>query len=278
MSANISRKDALRTIPSLFVLRRHLTMNFLRVGTIGILLFSVNAYSGTWYDRIWRSAMTAIEHPNTWIPLSGAVVIYATNTDKKISKFAVKHKFIYGDKYSANRYSNIFTRYVLNISDYVVSIASPCIHENDSWLFEKTKRIIVHNIAFITAYETKDIIKFQALRLRPNKHDHFSMPSGHALMPILFCNLINQDIQRMDIPKRANSGIRGLVYSFGYIAAWGKIEGNSHYPTDSLVGAAIGNFFATFFYELIMNPKKNNFQIGIKPIKTGAAIQIRATA
>ncbi len=77
-------------------------------------------------------------------------------------------------------------------------------------------------------------------------------------------------------------GLRsGLTYGLDAVTfgtAWARIEAGAHYPSDTLFGMALGNFFANFFKDAFMGTQAGFVQnLSIEPTRGGLALQWHAT-
>ena len=65
-----------------------------------------------------------------------------------------------------------------------------------------------------------------------------------------------------------SAGMRkALRINFTAIAAataWGRVEAYHHYPSDTLAGAALGNFLANFIFDAFLKPANSNKEQGAK--------------
>jgi membrane-associated phospholipid phosphatase len=89
-------------------------------------------------------------------------------------------------------------------------------------------------------------------RERPDGSDDASFPSGHASAAAVFDTLTVRNLATIDMSPALRTT---LVVGTGAITAgtaWARVEANKHYPSDVLVGVAIGNYMAAFFTEAFM--------------------------
>jgi hypothetical protein len=55
--------------------------------------------------------------------------------------------------------------------------------------------------------------------------------------------------------------------------AWARVEGEKHYPTDVLVGAALGNFITRFVHDAFMNlDEHERFSFYLEPARDGGKL------
>ncbi len=57
--------------------------------------------------------------------------------------------------------------------------------------------------------------------------------------------------------------------------AWARVEGQKHYPSDVLAGAALGHFLTAFIHDAFLNlPEGGNVDFAVFPVKGGAGVQL----
>jgi membrane-associated phospholipid phosphatase len=55
--------------------------------------------------------------------------------------------------------------------------------------------------------------------------------------------------------------------------AWARVEGEKHYPTDVLVGAALGNFLTRFVHDAFLNLEPDDeFSFYLEPARDGGKV------
>jgi membrane-associated phospholipid phosphatase len=53
------------------------------------------------------------------------------------------------------------------------------------------------------------------------------------------------------------------------------VEGQQHYPSDVLVGAALGHFLTAFIHDALLNlPEDGNVDFAVFPVKGGAGMKL----
>lgn len=83
---------------------------------------------------------------------------------------------------------------------------------------------------------------------RTDGSDHRSFPSGHAVAAFTSASLITQNVNQNIEQPLARASVKAGGFGLAAATAWARVEGEKHYPVDVLVSAAVGNFFARFFY------------------------------
>ena len=63
--------------------------------------------------------------------------------------------------------------------------------------------------------------------------------------------------------------------ALGAVLGWARVEARGHFPTDVLVGAALGHFINAFIYDAFMGlPESKNFGISFTPEGGGGIVRL----
>jgi membrane-associated phospholipid phosphatase len=91
--------------------------------------------------------------------------------------------------------------------------------------------------AYAATMMTSTVMKYGVARFRPG-HGTYSFPSGHAAIAFTGATLIERNSgEFLGIPAYALAAFTGFE----------RVEAGRHFPSDVLVGAAIGSFSAGIF-------------------------------
>lgn len=198
------------------------------------------------WDSIAAAASESVRDPWVWAPLAGAAVLQIDNLDRRTSDWARERTPVFGSQSSALDWSdNLVTATV--VADYVTLALTPGGENPGEWLLSKGKGALVGIGAISSTTLATTVIKTTARRERPNAQNDKSMPSGHSSSAAVHARLaaLNLDYVEMDSDVRRMAKLSLNAMTLG--AGWARVEAGSHYPSDTLVGMAIGNFFASFF-------------------------------
>ena len=166
------------------------------------------------------AAVRAAQDPKTWMPLAGALLIAATDTDQKISDWATEHHPVYGSQSAAQDASDNL-RTVLAGSAMVTSLAAPGI--NGALLPGRTGSLATAALAAATTSQFTGTLKDTSGRTRPNGVDQRSFPSSHSAAASTYATLSAQRVGEM--PLRLNHR-RTLQTGFHVLAgatAWARL-------------------------------------------------------
>jgi membrane-associated phospholipid phosphatase len=100
--------------------------------------------------------------------------------------------------------------------------------------------------------------------------DRRSFPSQAASKAFATIRLSNRNLDSIEMPPWLRTTIKSGNYVAASGAAWARVEGERHYPSDVLAGACLGNLVTTFIHDAFMNlPEDSTFSFYIEPSPSG---------
>ena len=227
------------------------------------------------WERVGRAALAAVEAPGFWLPLAGAAVLQIDNWDHRISSWARRETPIFGSQQSATEWSDRLRS--ASAYAYFATVAlTPGGDEPGPWLLDKARGLAVGGAAIVVTDEASSLLKQATARERPNGQDDQSMPSSHASRSAVLAELGRRNMQWIGVSEteRAviDAGLTGLTLATG----WARVEAGFHYPSDVLVGMAIGDFNGAFFNDAFMGlPEPGRVALVVEPVHAGARLRVR---
>jgi membrane-associated phospholipid phosphatase len=209
------------------------------------------------WERIQKAAVNAISAPETWIPLGGAFLIHVTETDYQIANWASTHNPVFGSQSNADNFSD-YTLYFSRMVYYSSVFLTPGGNNVDVWIVSKIKGAAIGLASTQLNEKGVSYIKHEGDRLRPDKTDYLSFPSGHTSKVAVHNMLTLRNLENTSFCTCAKTGLHIGISSITFATAWSRIEANRHYPTDVLIGAAIGNFLGSFIHDAFIGIDHNH--------------------
>lgn len=209
------------------------------------------------WEHIKRSAKQSFLDTETWVPLAVAGVFGFTNLDRKVSDYAFQDAPIYGDPGNALEKSDDYfdaSRYALFISSFSTAGADTV---SDSVRF-KSRALAAQSIAIGLNNLSTATLKVAAKRVSPLEHDSESLTSRHASGAFLNSRLTRINMRYITTSRPWQTTTDITMFGVASLTAWGRVEGGLHYPSDVMIGAAMGNFFAHFVNLAFVNPDIQN--------------------
>ncbi len=198
-----------------------------------------------------ESAVRAARSPYTWAPLAGALLLQIDDWDENISTWAADKTPVFGSRKSAQDASDVF-RGLAIVAWATTALATPSGDSSDAWLAAKSKGFAVVAAANLLNGGATTALKHWSDRTRPDGSDRNSFPSGHSSFTTLSATLAARNLQTIDMGARYRQAMKIGFGVFAGGAAWARVEANVHYPSDVLVGAAIGHFIGAFINDAFM--------------------------
>lgn len=230
-----------------------------------------NAIYPVEWKRIPQAARNAALDPVTWLPLVGAGVIAAGNWDHNVSDWATEHTPIFGSRSAAEDYSDV-ARDVLLVEGFATVLLTPSGSDAGDWFWNKARGAAVGAggvaLTDFATGELKDAIG----RERPNGNGG-SMPSGHSSAAFAGMALANRNLDYIKMNRYARTGLKVANVALATSVGWARVEGEKHFPTDVLVGAALGNFTTRFIYDAFLGTKpEDRFSFYVEPSLSGGKV------
>lgn len=203
------------------------------------------------WKRVGDAALGAVETPRFWGPLAAAAVFQIDGWDQRASGWARRNTPIFGSQHRAYDWS--YRLRAASAYAYFASVlAAPSGKRRGTWVLDKIRGLAVGYAAVGATDEESALLRDAAARERPNGAATGSMPSSHTSRSAVLTELAEQNLQAIDMSRTTRRildfGLDGLTYA----TAWARVEAGYHYPSDTLVGMAIGNFNGAFFNDAFM--------------------------
>jgi hypothetical protein len=206
------------------------------------------------------------------VPLGGGLLFALDDFDGRVSDWASDHNPIFGSRRNARNASDNL-RTALLMESAVTALATPSGDEPTEWTFSKLKGLGVEYVAIRATYDVTGWLKNDIDRQRPDKSNDYSFPSGHSSSSFSYMTLANRNLDSIDLPEPVTPVLKTGNLLLATSVAWARVEGRRHYPSDVLVGAALGHFLTAFIHDAFMNlPEDNRVQLAILPLDRGAVI------
>jgi membrane-associated phospholipid phosphatase len=224
------------------------------------------------WQRVRASAVMAVRSPWVWAPLAGAAVLQIDSWDEDVADWASDETPVFGSPQTADDWSDGLR--IASAVGYGASVlATPGGDLDADWLLAKVQGTAVGAGAFAATAGVTSGLKSLTSRERPDGSGDDSLPSGHAATAAVFGTLTVRNLRSIDIPApmRATLGIGAGAMTAG--TAWARVEAGQHYPSDILIGIALGNFMGAFFTEAFLGLEPGGrHSFSVAPTREGAML------
>jgi len=225
------------------------------------------------WQRVKVSAVDAAKSPWVWGPLAGAAVLQVDSWDEDVADWATDEAPVFGSVQNAEDWSDGLRD--ASVLGYAASVlATPSGDLDGDWLAAKTRGTLVGVGAFVATSTVTSGLKSLTSRERPNGTDDRSFPSGHASTAAVFDTLTVRNLQSIDTSPALRTTLEIGAGAITAGTAWARVEAGAHYPSDVLVGVALGNFMAAFFTEAFLGLEPGTkFALSAEPTRGGASLR-----
>ncbi len=163
---------------------------------------------------------------------------------------------MFGSRQNAQSASNV----MLGMSAVlygVTALAAPSYQEN--WYPNKAKGLAVGVGAALATEGVVAGLKKGVGRQRPDNSGNDSFPSGHAALTAVSATMTDRTIDTLPISGTSQFALKSLAVGLSVGTDYARVEARKHYPSDVLVGAAIGHFMGVFADEAFLGLSPDHF-------------------
>jgi membrane-associated phospholipid phosphatase len=215
--------------------REHPLRTF-RLACLLLALLALSACSANPGGQKWSvAASRAALSPATWAPLAGAAVLAATDWDGQISDWASDRHPVFGSEEGAKTGSDI----LLATAGGLYGASALAAPQESLW-----ERTTADAAALVATTAATEGLKIVTHRPRPDDSGNQSFPSLHTALGASFATLTANNLDFSDWTPKSRRASRAGLLGLTAATGWARIEAGEHYPSDVLVGAAIGHFFS----------------------------------
>lgn len=226
------------------------------------------------WERVRTSAVNAARDPWVWAPLAGAAVLQVDNLDRRTADWAREHTPIFGSQRNAENWSDDL-RTASVVAHYATILATPSGEDFGEWVENKAKGTLVDAAAVAATVAVTRSLKTTVGRTRPNAADDESFPSGHASSSAVHTRLASRNLRSLDMPVAARRSLDIGLYALTIGTSWSRVEAGWHFPADTLVGMALGNFMASFVNDAFLGLDPGSASVTVAATPDGAILQWR---
>ena len=209
-----------------------------------------NASFPSW-DKLKSTAWKAARDPQTWVPLAGALVLSVGDLDEDLSDWAIRETPLFGSEDSADDASDDM-RVAMGLTTLVSALSTPGGTGSAEWAGAKSRGLLVEASAVVLTASVTDGLKDLTKRDRPSEKRDNSFPSAHSSAAFSFAALTSRNVDAMNLSPVTKKVMRYSANTVAGLTAWARVEAEKHYPTDVLVGAALGHFISAVIHDSMM--------------------------
>jgi membrane-associated phospholipid phosphatase len=226
----------------------------------------------------WRqlrvAAWNAARSPRVWAPLAVAALLQVDGWDRGIADWAREETPLFGSTGNAARWSDDL-RTASIVAYHATALAAPGGGSLREWVPNKLRGYAVGAAAIVSTTGLTSGMKAAAGRERPNGADDESFPSGHTAVAAVHDRLAALNLRAMGLEPRTrrlwSAGLDAITIG----TSWARIEAGWHFPSDTLVSASMGAFFAQFYDEAFLGAGDDQGpSVGVALARDGAMVRL----
>ncbi len=228
-----------------------------------------------WY-RVGKAALDAATAPETWVPIAGAAILQIDHMDKRLSDYATSNTPIFGSKDAAGYAGHVFKE-ASQWAYYATVVAAPSGDTLKDWSISKIKGLAVGGAAIASTSAATGFLKDTVKRTRPDRADNKSFPSSTTSRSSVNTTLASRNLDAFPFDDAGRTALRIGLFTLTAATGWARVEEGGHFPSDVLVGGAIGHFFGVFFNNafLGLNNDQDVITLEVEPSRYGAMVRIQ---
>jgi PAP2 superfamily len=224
------------------------------------------------WERVRVSAVNAERDPWTWVPLLGAAALQIDNWDHRISDWARTETPIFGSTADAERWSDDL-RNASILAHAATVVFTPSGSSGPAWLLDKAKGFGVQLSAAAVANGTTTLLKKTTDRERPNGSSTESFPSGHATTSSVYDRMAEENLESIEMSRATRLGVAIGLDALTVSTSWARVEAGAHFPSDTLVSVALGNFCGMFFNDAFLGLDSTGASLALVPLPRGGEVR-----
>ncbi len=216
------------------------------------------------WERLGQAAVRAALDPGTWVPAAGALAFQIDSWDRNLAHWAANQQPLYGSRQCADDATDALVGALLGA--YVITgLATPSGEEPAQWVWAKLKGFTVGAGAVGLTLLSTDGLKRATGRPRPDGSSNRSFPSSSTSLAGVYRSLASRNLDCLPLPGWGRLSLKTGMTTLMAATAWARLEGKFHYPSDVLVGMALGNFIGAFLNDAFIGPNDPNLWVTIQP-------------
>jgi len=227
-------------------------------------------WGGQWPDtaRLREAAVATARDPRVWMPLAGAAALAVTDADDDLADWAADERPLFGaDAESVSDDLGSAGEAVWLLT--ALTAPSPSLQDKAGGLLAG---VVALNLEDAVTGAVKDV----SGRRRPDGSDDESFSSGHAGTASVSTTMALANLDHHRLPRWADVSLRVGFHGIAAGTAWARGEARKHFPTDVLVGYAVGRFVGGVVQRVFIRAADGGANVSwrVEPLPGGGAVTL----
>jgi len=206
----------------------------------------------------WSRAFgNALRDPMVYVLAAGGALFAIDHWDRKVSRWAVRHHPIFGSTRRAKDAGNIMQDVARGEAVLTLALTASGEPFSSEWWGHKGRGFAAEFGAWATPLGATLALKKSVDRRRPDRSDDESFPSGHATEAFSLMTLSNRNLEATGLLPSLRTAVQVGNVALAAGVAWSRVEGRKHFPSDVLVGAALGRFLTAVVHDAYLLPDED---------------------
>lgn len=245
-------------------------------GALLALLLTGCASSGEpqrWQAPTWQelrqAAVDTASEPAVWVPLLAAGALQIGNADHEVAQWAADERPLFGSRSRADNASDVLRWGLVGAAAASAVVAAP----TEAASVTREQRLLATGLGLGSTAALTLGLKSVTGRERPDGSDDESIPSGHSSTASAAYTHLGHNLKALGWSQASRRTARWIAGTGLAVNGWARLEAEQHYPSDVLVGMALGHYLAEFFSRAFM-PGNDNTLLRLQWQDDGAAVHL----
>lgn len=207
-------------------------------------------------DKFWDSAKSSFKMNQFQIPFYAGILSLAL-LDGEGSDKVSEENYIFGSPDKADNASDIIGLSLIPLMIYSSFLTDSTVASGEEYE-QKASLLGLQGMILLTDFALISALKRGSSRLRPDKSDNESLPSGHSSITAGLSVMIYNNIE--------NSQYKGTSYgrflqisavTLSGVVAYARVSALKHHISDVFLGHAFGAFISDFMYKSFLDKRSD---------------------
>lgn len=220
------------------------------------------------WPELRQAALDTAREPGVWAPLLAAGALQIGDADQEVAEWAADETPLFGSRSRADDASDVLRWGLVG-----TAAASALVTSTGEASVTREQRLLATGLGLGSTAGLTQGLKSLAGRERPDGSNDEAMPSGHASTASAAYTHLGHNLEALGWSPASLRAARWIAGTGLAVNGWARLEAAQHYPSDVLVGMALGHYLAEFFSRAFM-PSNDDTLVRLQWQGDAAALQL----